>query len=251
MRKLVTVFAALAVAGMAMAQAESQIVGYVTKATIANKMDILGVPFQNVGETTVNIQDIIPGTGIDVWGGDVLRVWDSLLGTYTYAYYFGETYNADYSLELGAGWSDGDQIRSDVEIAAGQGFVLTTAANASVIVKGEVLTADDNKLSTVQNKMDILCNTFPTDINIQDIAPVSGIDIWGGDVLRVWDSDAATYTYAYYFGETYNSDYSVELGAGWSDGDQIRLDIPIAAGQGFVLTTASDAVVSFPVPTGI
>ena len=116
--------------------ADSNIVGYITKTTAANKMDILGVPFQNIGDATINVQDILPGAGIDVWGGDLLRVWDPITAKYVSAYYFGETYDPlDTNYEgddLGPGWADGDQFRLDFPIFAGQGFWLTTTGNAVV-----------------------------------------------------------------------------------------------------------------------
>jgi len=259
-----TVFAACAIAGAAVA-VDSNIVGYVTKATDANKMDILGVPFQNVGDTVINIQDVTPGVGFSD-GGDLFRLWDSVAAKYVSAYYFGDTYafdtglgDIDYGTDLGPGWADGEtQERLVFTIEPGQGFWLTTRNNASVTIAGEVLAATDNEVSTQANKMDILCNTFPVDANIQDVTPVSGFSD-GGDLLRIWDPVAAKYVSAYYFGDTYafdiglgDIDYGNDLGPGWADGEtQERLDFQILAGQGFWLTTRNNAVVSFPAPAGI
>ena len=234
-----------------MAQAESQIVGYVTKEMAAGKMDIMGVSFQNIGDTSINVQDIIPVSGFGE-GVDLIRVWNPTEKTYTFAYYYSETY-ADYNYEpdLGAGWADGDQIRSNISIDAGQGFWLTTVQAASMTIAGEVLVATDNKVSTLAGKMDLICNTFPVETSIQDITLVSGFGE-GVDLIRVWNPTGKTYTFAYYYSETYaNYDYEPDLGAGWADGDQIRVNAQIPAGSGFWLTTVSDVVVEFVVPAGI
>ena len=256
MKKLVTVFAACAVAGLAFA-ADSNIVGYVTKTTAAGKMDIVGTHFQNIGDATINIQDVFPGVGIDLYGRDFLRIWNPLTATYITASYWGDTYDVEDvngDNDLGPGWADEGQIRLDFTIDPGQGFWLQTRANASVTIAGEVLAADDNRASTAAGKMDILCNTFPVELNIQEITPVSGIDLYGRDFLRAWNPTTATYITASYWGDTYdvedvNGDN--DLGPGWADEGQIRLDFTINPGQGFWLQTRSAAVVSFPAPAGI
>ena len=230
---------------------DSNIVGYVTKATAGNKMDILGMSFQEIGGADLNVQDILPGAGFSE-GGDLLRVWNPATSTYMFAYYFSDTYaDYDYDPDLGPGWADGDQLRVDFTIPAGQGFWLTTIGNASVTIAGEVLDKTDNKVSTLANKMDILSSTFPVDTDVQDITPVSGFSE-GGDLLRVWNPTTSTYTFAYYFSDTYaDYDYDPDLGPGWADGDQIRVDFTILAGQGFWLTTINNAILSFPAPAAL
>ena len=242
---------------MAAGEVNSNIVGYVTKGLTAGKMDMLGVHFQNIGDTVINIQDILPTSGIDLYGRDTLRVWNPGSGTYTTAGYYSETYDVedtDGDFDLGSGWADEDGVRLDFMIEAGQGFWLQTRLNATVTIAGEVLSPEDNKVSTVAGKMDILCNTFPVSFNIQDITPVSGIDLYGRDTLRVWNPGSGTYTTAGYYSETYDvedTDGDFDLGPGWADEDGVRLDFMIEAGQGFWLQTRLNAVVSFPAPAGI
>ena len=248
-QKVITGFATLLIAVAAIAQTnESQVVGFVTMATKGTAMDIFGVSFQNIGDTDINIQDIQPGTGYGD-GTDLLRVWNPLTGTYVYAYYWDNTVDEN-EISCGPGWGDAGGIRSDIDIAAGQGYWLTTVANASAAVAGEVLPIEDNKVSTVANKIDLLCNTFPAAINIQDVEPVSGISDWGLDQLRLWNPDTGTYADAYYCSNTYDSMWN-DHGPGWADCFWTRLDVPIAVGQGFWLTTYADAVVSFPVPLAL
>ena len=220
-------------------------------------MDILATHFQDIGDTTINIQDVLAGPGIDMYGRDTLRVWNPVSATYVTARYFSETYDTadiDYEDDLGPGWADVDGFRLNFQIDAGQGFWLQTRNNASVTIAGEVLKANDNKVSTLAGKMDIICNTFATDINIQDIQAGSGIDMYGRDTLRVWNPVSATYVTARYFSETYDTadiDYEDDLGPGWADVDGFRLDFQIFAGQGFWLQTRNNATVLFPAPAGI
>ena len=111
---------------------DSNIVGYVTKTTAAGKMDIVGVHFQNTDGTDISVQDVKPVSGFG-YGVDLLRVWNPGLGTYTFAYYFTDTYaDYDYDPDLGPGWADGDQIRITCPIEVGQGFWLTTVDAAVV-----------------------------------------------------------------------------------------------------------------------
>jgi len=232
--------------------ADSNIVGYVTKTTAANKMDILGMSFQEIGGADLNVQDILL-KGADPYGGDVLRVWNPLTEKYTYAFYFADTYaDYDYDPDLGPGWADGDQIRLDFTIPAGQGFWLTTIGTVSATIAGEVLAKTDNQVSTLAGKMELFSNTFPVDANVQDVKFVSGADPYGGDVLRLWNPQAEKYTYAFYFADTYaDYDYDPDLGSGWADGDQLRLDFTILAGQGFWLTTVNNTVVEFLAPAAL
>jgi len=133
MKELVTAFAACAIAGAVLA-ADSNIVGYNTMNTAANKMDILGVHFQNIGYTTINVQDVEFASGMTE-GEDLLRVWNPATAKYVAATYYGDTYDPSdtgYTTDLGPGWADVDQFRVDIPISVGQGFWLTTPANAVI-----------------------------------------------------------------------------------------------------------------------
>ena len=256
MQKMITGFAALLIAVAAIAQTnQSQIVGFSTMETTGTKMDIFGVSFQKVGvffgsvsgeDADLTIQDIQPGTGYGD-GADLIRVWNPITGQYVEAYYCDETVDENEQ-NCGSGWGDAGGIRLDIPIAAGQGYWLTTIGNASAAVAGEVLPKTDNIVPTLAKKMDLICNTFPVAINIQDVKPVSGIKGRGVDLLRVWNPLTETYVYAYYCSSTYDSTWTTDLGEGWADSYWIRLNVPIAVGQGFWLTTDADSEVSFPVP---
>jgi len=59
MKKLVTVFAACAIAGLAMAQTDSNIVGYKT-VTLNQNYTILGFNFEDCGGGPLSLQEVIP-----------------------------------------------------------------------------------------------------------------------------------------------------------------------------------------------
>lgn len=252
MKKLVTAFA-LCAAMSTMAQVNSQnIVGYVTKSTTANTLDMMGVNFQNPETTTLSIQLIIPQSGFSIEGADVLRMWNPLTQGYASYFYFGVTYVDDtYAVEAGPGWADAAQIRvlSSVKLDPGQGFWIKTRSAATFTIAGEIVQPTDNKVSTLANTLDMMAGTFPVSMSIQDAVPFSGFSIEGADVMRVWNPLTQGYSTYFYFGETYLDDtYATALGAGWADAAQIRANVTIAQGQGFWLKTRAAAVLSFTSP---
>jgi len=215
----------------------------------------MGVSFQNIGDTVISIQDVVPMTGFDDEGGDQLRIWNPLTSTYTTVYYYADTYtNSVYSNDLGPGWADELQNRLNITLDPGQGFWLKTLGAASFCIAGEVLDKDSNKISTLANKQDMVSNVFPCDTDLQDVVPVSGFDEEGGDQLRIWNPQTATYATYYYYADTYiNSNYLNDLGPGWADELQNRPNggITIQAGQSFWLKTLGNGVLSFTPPAGI
>jgi effector-binding domain-containing protein len=233
-------------------QVESEnIVGYQSQSTLSGKMDIVGVQFEGVGGTNISIQAIVPVSGFSTTGGDLIKIWNPLTRTYVSAYYYDTLYSADYNTTYGAGWGDIDQIKLDLTIDPGQGFWITTAQNATFMIAGQIVDKTANQVSTLSGKMDLVCNTFPVSMSIQDVVPVSGFSTTGGDLIKIWNASTRTYVSAYYYDTLYSADYNTTYGAGWGDIDQIKLDTAIGAGQGFWLTTAQNAVASFTVPAGL
>ena len=116
------------------------VVGYTKIALPANKMTIIGNQFQNVGKTTINIQDITVGGNFAQTGIDWIKFWDADTMTYQQAFYFGEDADGvfdpedyDYENSLGAGWGDRDQIIVDIDIDVGQGFWVQSVKGGTVI----------------------------------------------------------------------------------------------------------------------
>ena len=221
-------------------------------------MTIVGNQFQNIGATTMNIQDITVAGDFDTWGGDWIKFWDPSTRTYEIAYYFGEDADGvfapedvDYENSLGAGWGDGDQIILNLDIDLGQGFWTQSVGGGSLVFSGEV--TSNTEVTVPANKMTLIANPIPQSINIQDITIAGDFDTWGGDWIKFWDPSTRTYEIAYYFGEDADGvfapedvDYENSLGAGWGDGDQIIIDLNIDVGQGFWVQSVNGGSVIFP-----
>ena len=219
----------------------SNIVGY-NKVTLSPGLSIVGENFVAVGGADNPIQSIVPESGVDVWGGDSIRIWNG--SKYTNYYYFGvDADEGSEGLSDGtSGWGDlnGDPI--DETISADTGFWVQVQNSATITLSGEVGESQPVALSAGLN---LICNPQPCSIDIQDIVPVSGIDVWGGDSIRIWDG--SKYTNYYYFGV--DADEGAEGlsdgTAGWGDlnGDPVSVTIPI--GKGFWVNTQNAASITF------
>ena len=102
----------------------SNIVGYNKLAVTANAFEILGAQFTSIGDTDIDIQDLI----VDgVAAGDNLLFFNGTgYDSYTYS---DETYSEDWSQQLGPGWLD-DEVgtRSSREVDIGKGFWIKAAS---------------------------------------------------------------------------------------------------------------------------
>ena len=252
MKKLMILAAALTCGSvMADGVSSANIVGYVTYTTQADKMDIYGAPFVNVGGEDINIQSIQLGSQADSNGKDVLMMFDPNTQTYAIYNWMPVTYSSDFMTSYGPGWADANWIRQDVSINPGQGFWLQTKGNVSVTIPGQVLSATNNKATTVGGKMDIYTGIYPVAMNIQDCKIISGADVAGKDVLMVFDSNTLTYSIYNWMSMTYSSDFMTAYGAGWADANWIRQDKNLNVGQGFWLQTVGDCEVEFTAPQGL
>ena len=123
MKKLVTAFAACALAGLVNAQVESvNIVGYQTMSTLPNDYTMIGVNFGAVGGASIPVKDLFTGTflgGTGLGDADQILVWSVGAG-YTFYYYtdFGEGFE-----EFNNKWfRDGEYTETTDVIPAGAGF---------------------------------------------------------------------------------------------------------------------------------
>ena len=227
----------------------SNIVGY-TKITVPeNKMDIVGVQFQNIGaEGTLSLQDI-KVDGYEGYGSDWIRIYDPVTYRYTTAIYWGEDMGGvldDEGNELGAGWGDEDQVAIDANLSAGTAVWTQSEAGGNLITSGEVVSG--NTVVVPENKMTLVANPLPMAVSIQDIT-VDGYEGYGSDWIRIYDPVTYRYTTAIYWGEDMGGvldDEGNELGAGWGDEDQVAVDLTIAPGQGFWTQSEAGGSLVFP-----
>ena len=236
---------------MAEGVSSANIVGYVTYTTQADKMDIYGAPFVNVGGEDINIQSVQLGAGADAAGKDMLMFFDPNTLTYKIYFWMPTTYSADWSQAYGAGWADSNWVRQDVTINPGQGFWLQTKAAVAVTVPGQVLAGNQNTTTTVGGKMDIYTGIYPVAMNIQDCKITSGADAAGKDMRMIFNPDTVSYTIYFWMPSTYSADWSQQLGAGWADSNWVRQDISLTTGQGFWLQTVGDCEIEFTAPQGL
>ena len=238
----------------------SNIVGYEKIGLEANAMDILAVQFQTVGGGEVSIQDITVDGQFSELGGDWIQWWDAEDGKYSKAFYWGESVDGvfdpadeDYENPLGPGWGDPDQYIVEATLKPGQAFWSKAVKGGKVVVSGEVVS--DGTVTLGANAMDLVCNPFPVDTDIQDIVPGGQFSELGGDWIQWWDAEEGKYSKAFYWGESVDGvfdpadeDYENPLGPGWGDPDQYIIEATIKAGQGFWSKAVKGGTLTFKNP---
>ena len=114
----------------------SNIVGYEKITVPANKMDIVGIQFQDVGVNGVIDIQQITAEGWDGEGADWIKIYDPDTSRYVTAYYMGEEAGGVYDEDgnaLGPGWADDNQVAVDIEIKVGQGFWVQSEAGGKLV----------------------------------------------------------------------------------------------------------------------
>ncbi len=278
MKKLVTAFAACALAGLAFAQVESvNIVGYST-ASLAAGYNMIGVNFEAVGATDgkVSIQDLVSATGLTgvdwgtVSGGDQLLIWDA--SNQFYPVFYSWT-GADADTALGTtgvnnkwvdlGTFDGTAATvPTLLVPAGSAawIVRTSGTAASLVFSGQVKQGGGSQ--TLSQGYNMFANALPVDLAMNNSAQVTcaglaGVDwgtVSGGDQLLVWDASNQYYPVFYSWtgadadtalGTTGVSNKWVDLGT--FDGTAATVPavtIPVGGGAWIVRTAATAASIT-------
>jgi len=173
MKKLVTVFAACAVAGMAMAQADSNIVGY-TKVDPFNQYGAAwaGQNFVKCGGGSIQLTEMLDASALVA--GDVIQFWDNKSVAY-----FGYMWT-------GGGWEDPDLNEvgtdiPDIDVSNSMGFFAQTVN--PVTLAGEVSTnVTEVSLEAGGNLVSSLF-PVPFDLDKCDFSALTP-----GDTIQVWDT---------------------------------------------------------------
>ena len=223
------------------------VVGYVTYNLTGQKQDMRGVPFLSVGSEGFDVQGIKLSNGSD--GSDLIMLWDAATREWTNLYHWNEIYeNAEAEESLGEGWGDNEGNIIRKVINPGTAFWITSFADTTVTVPGQVVAATDNdKIQTVGNKQDMIAGVFPTALDIQDISLDNGSD--GSDLIMVWDAATRGWTNLYHWNEIYeNAEAEESLGEGWGDNEGNIINKTLDPAQGFWITTANDCKVTFKSP---
>lgn len=225
MKKLITAFAACAMAGMVSAEVSSQnIVGYQTLALNSGAFTQVSPTFITVGGTTQVTLSQLNGDMAEL---DSIQFLDST--TATASEYF---YLVEGSISPGvSGWyaADLETPAGDVVIAAGASVYYSSQGGTQVMFSGEV-NQNDVVLNTASG-FNALGNPFPVDTTL-------GVILFGGitELCSIQFTGDDTATASEYF---YLEEGSISPGvSGWyaADLETSVSDTVVAAGQGFLFS---------------
>jgi hypothetical protein len=230
MKKLVTAFAACALAGLVNAQVESvNIVGYTTKALTANKKAITGAQFVEVGGGTSLSLNSIQLVNVPADGTAGILWWN------------GSGYDGAMWVEIGydpdnIGWGDENWDEVTHTFAPGEGFWIVIPSG---VTDPAVLQAGEVKLSTQAtfdfaleaNKKSLVINPLPVAITLDDIELVN-VPADGTAGILWWN------------GSGYDGAMWVEIGydpdnVGWGDENWDEVTHTFGADEGFWIVIPS------------
>ena len=124
---------------------------------------------------------------------DMLQVWNG--SAYDDYYYYTES--DDINGDGTAAWGNLDWEESEVSFAPGTGMWLSTQNDSTIIFSGEVGT--ENSVA-VHPGLNLISQTFPVDVDIQDIKG-EGLADGGMDMLQVWNGSSYDDYYYYIFND--------------------------------------------------
>ncbi len=234
-------------------------VGYQKIAIPENSMDIIAAQFQEVGGSTISIQDLVASDDFAADGGDWIRIYDEAHGTYTKAFWWGEDYGVYEDADADEpcaeqGWGDNQQTIMDIDLAPSQGFWVQSVGGGTLLASGEVPAS--GVVQVPVNSMTLVANPFAAAVDIQDIVASSDFAPDGGDWIRVYDESDGSYTKAFWWGEDYGVYEDADADEpcaeqGWGDNQQTIINLTIGAGQGFWVQSVGGGTLTFPTPTAL
>jgi hypothetical protein len=266
MKKLVTAFAACALAGLGLAQVESvNIVGYQTIPLAQNGYTATCATFAPIGMTDGNMTlgDIVANENFVAFA-DAIQVFDASGSVYIQATYVSQATLEDWGVwpDYEAGWYDlaDDELAlgtlNDTVLAYGTSMtVFTGSANAGLLYAGEVVQSDIS-LPLAQNGYTAIGNASPVDLTLGDIVANENFVAFA-DAIQIFDASGSVSIQATYVSQATLEDWGVwpDYEAGWYDlaDDELALgtlnNTVIPAGQGMtVFTGNAGAAITIPNP---
>ena len=231
MKELVTVFAALAVAGAVVA-ADSNIVGYQTVTLNQGGFTHIAPTFITIG----GVQEVPLSSFVgDFEEFDSIQLVDAAAGTAS-EYFWLESGSMAPGV---SGWyaDDLDTYMGALPVEAGTSFLYLSGSGATALVlSGEVGTAGTSVTAGVG--FTAIGNSFPVETTLGAIG-FAGIT----EFSSVQFVDLAFGTAEEYFWLESGSMASGVTGWYADDLDTYKGTLPVAAGQGFLLSTDTDGVV--------
>ena len=229
MKKLVTAFAACALAGLAFAQVESvNIVGYQTL-TATGQYFSTGPTFISVGDANGEwkLSDVTV-SGMDAYNDFVQFLSPDTAGTVLQATYIDAAWDAANGDGDGAliGWWDyndigGTSLNEEV-FAAGTGFLCNfSSSGIAITYAGEVLQGS-TQLDLSGSRYPMIANLTPIDLTLGDIT-VSGMDAYNDFIQFLSPTTAGTVLQATYIDAVWDAANGDGDGAliGWWDYNDI------------------------------
>ena len=209
------------------------VVGYLTKESVAG-FNFYAPMFEPINAADgINIQKIKLGDGAESWA-DNIQILDeggSTIATYYYA-------TADESGFDEDGWVNEDVTAlADVTLAPGQSVIVETANDdVEITYSGQVATADTPVTSVAG--FNFVGNVSPASIDIQQIKLGEGASSWA-DNIQILDEGGSTIA-TYYYATADESGFEED---GWVNEEVTALAIvPIESGLGIIVETESDDV---------
>jgi len=236
MKKLVTAFAACALAGLVNAQVESvNIVGYQTLSlpTGYKMTTSTFVPVGSAG-TDLRLGDIVPNGSFDYFAGDNVQF---------FAINGDGTVSSTVSYMANYGWFDFNNpsvMVDDMTIPAGTGmFVYTSGTGVEFLVSGEVKV--DSFALLPSAGYTVVGNSTPVAITLSDIVPNAQFDYFSGDNIQFFNPDGSG---------TVSITASYMTGYGWFDfnNPSVMLDDTVLNPGDSCFAYVSNAGVSFTFP---
>jgi len=212
MKKLVTAFAACALAGLVDAQVESvNIVGYETKALVAGKFNMLGGTFNGVGKAGYSLNRDFKGENLTAGPGsltsDTIAIYDATTSAYTtYYLYEGDgEYPAGWYNAGSEEWFDDDYPNG---LPAGTAFwyvAKDTTVNAKGTFSGDVPMDASYTKDLVRGKFNMVASPYPVALKLNDAAQVTltgataGPGSLSADTIAIYNATTSAYTTYYLY----------------------------------------------------
>jgi hypothetical protein len=197
------------------------------KVNLGQGMNIIGVPFVDVGDTETSLNDLFDLSEFTAGSGttdsDIVYVWNGTgyVGYFLYAY-AGPSYNE-------TAWVDFSSTEVDVVLQPGEAVWLNRfAAAADITFKGEVMSAANTDLS-IASGMNMISFPYsvPALLNDFDISnATAGSGTTDSDIVYVWNGSGYVGYFLYaYAGSSYNE-------IAWVDFSSVEVDVDMPIGKG-------------------
>ena len=236
MKKLVTAFAACALAGAVFAQVESvNIVGYATTAINSATWYQIAptfIPVQGTENDGTAINDIFTTGFVE---GDAIYVWNQTTQSYDFYSWLNGPVDENWETTI-AGWADAGGMRTVATLKIGQAvFMRKASAGATTVVfSGEVKSA---LVTTVPSAAWAQVSLpYPVDTALNDSISWTGFS--EGDMVYLWNVSTQSYDSYSWLNEPTDENWDPTV-AGWADASDVRTSVVLPLGSSMFIYKVS------------